>query len=130
MDYQRYLASREWALKKEQVRKRSRDKCERCKRAPYEATHHLTYERVGNERLEDLQAVCNACHEFLSAKTHVDPVEVYAKEKRIGDLVGRFVKETGIDPNKLTVIQLMHRLASLDKRSILEEFVQAYAAEV
>jgi hypothetical protein len=80
MDYQRYLASREWALKKEAVRKRSRNSCERCGRVPMQATHHLTYERIGNELLEDLQGVCNPCHEFLSAKTNIDPVETSYQE--------------------------------------------------
>jgi len=71
-EYQQYLASREWALLKEQIRKRSGDKCERCLRDPYESTHHLTYERVGNELLTDLLAVCNACHKFLSGKSKLD----------------------------------------------------------
>ncbi len=28
---------------------------------------------MGNEPLEDLQAICTPCHEFLSGKTHSDP---------------------------------------------------------
>ena len=73
MKYPQYLASREWALKREAVRKRSGNKCERCKKAPQDAVHHLTYERVGNEHLEDLQAICDPCHEFLSGKSDYDP---------------------------------------------------------
>jgi len=73
--YQAYLASREWALLKRQVRERSGGKCERCG-ADQEATHHLTYERIGEERLEDLQAVCNACHEYLSGLSDIDPTEL------------------------------------------------------
>lgn len=72
-DYQRYLASREWALLKEQVRARSGGICERCYRNPHEQTHHVTYARVGHERLEDLQGVCGGCHQWLSAKSPVDP---------------------------------------------------------
>jgi hypothetical protein len=74
-DYHKYLASREWALLKEQVRKRSGGACERCKVGLYAATHHLTYERLGHERLEDLLAVCEPCHEFLSGKSDVDPLK-------------------------------------------------------
>src|SRR2546426_1847649 len=65
-EYQKYLASREWALLKERVRERSGGICERCKSAPHQATHHLTYERVGQELLEDLLGVCEPCHEFVS----------------------------------------------------------------
>ncbi len=72
-DYKRYLASREWALRKEQVLDRSRGFCERCGLAPYESTHHVTYAHIGNEPLEDLLGVCNPCHEFLSAKSDYDP---------------------------------------------------------
>jgi hypothetical protein len=71
--YKQYLASREWMLKREAVRHRSGNKCERCKTGPQDAVHHLTYERVGNELLEDLQAICDPCHKFLSAKSHFDP---------------------------------------------------------
>lgn len=74
MNYQEYLASREWALKREAVRERSRNTCERCFSNPQDAVHHKTYERIGDEKLEDLIAVCNPCHEFLSAKSKIDPV--------------------------------------------------------
>jgi hypothetical protein len=70
--YQEYLASREWAEKREAVRERSGDRCERCG-GPQQAVHHLTYERIGHELLEDLQAVCDPCHEYLSAKREDDP---------------------------------------------------------
>lgn len=79
-DYQRYLASREWALLKEQVRIRSGGTCERCRNAPYQETHHLTYAHIGNEQIEDLLAVCHDCHAFLSAKSDYDPK---AAERRV-----------------------------------------------
>lgn len=72
VNYHEYLASREWALKKRQVRERSGGLCERCG-AAQEATHHLTYERLGDERLDDLLAVCRPCHEFLSGVIDTDP---------------------------------------------------------
>ena len=73
VDYGRYLASREWALLKEQVRLRCWGHCERCLVGSYEETHHLTYERIGHEVLDDLLAVCRNCHEFLSGKSDTDP---------------------------------------------------------
>lgn len=73
-NYKEYLASREWAALRQQVRARSNGGCERCKVGKHESTHHVTYERVGREKLDDLLAVCNACHEFLSAKSDYDPV--------------------------------------------------------
>lgn len=73
VDYHRYMASREWALKKEAVKKRSGGYCERCKIAPMQNTHHLSYEHVGNEPLNELQGTCRPCHEYLSAKRNDDP---------------------------------------------------------
>lgn len=78
MDYQRYLASREWALKREEVRERSGNCCEHCFSAPQQAVHHLTYASVGDEPLEDLMAVCNPCHEFLSGKIEYNPLNTWA----------------------------------------------------
>ncbi len=72
-DYQRYLASREWSLLREQVRQRSGNQCEHCFAAPQQAVHHLTYERLGSERLADLMAICNPCHAYLSGKSSENP---------------------------------------------------------
>lgn len=71
----RYYASREWAKLREAVRTRSGNKCERCKKNKMDAVHHLTYENVGHEPLEDLQAICDPCHAFLSGKLDSDPCE-------------------------------------------------------
>lgn len=70
--YQRYLCSREWNEKREAVRVRSRGYCERCLINPMQACHHLTYARKYNERLEDLQAICDNCHAFTHGKTDRD----------------------------------------------------------
>lgn len=72
-DYQAYLASREWSLKREAVRERSNNECERCWKAPQQAVHHLSYEHIGDEPLDELLAVCNPCHEWLSGKSNDDP---------------------------------------------------------
>lgn len=74
-DYKRYLASREWALKKRQVRERSGGQCERCIVGKYQDTHHITYERIGSEELSDLLGVCRPCHAYMSGTSDVDPAE-------------------------------------------------------
>src|SRR5678816_2559370 len=74
VDYYRYLASREWASLRKLVRQRSGGICERCKESPATQCHHLTYERLGCERLEDLQDLCTPCHEYESAVSTFDPL--------------------------------------------------------
>lgn len=88
-DYQAYLASREWALKREAVRKRSGNRCERVidgRRCPksQQSVHHLTYARIGHELLEDLLAVCNDCHKWLSGKSNFDPLGGASRNLNIG----------------------------------------------
>jgi len=74
--YAAYLCSREWAEKREAVRERAGNRCERCELLPMDACHHLTYERKYNENLEDLQSTCTPCHEFTHGKSSHDPVAV------------------------------------------------------
>lgn len=76
--YAAYLCSREWAEKREAVRSRASNRCERCEVLPMAACHHLTYKRKYKERLEDLQAICNPCHEFTHGKNDIDPCSMQA----------------------------------------------------
>jgi hypothetical protein len=59
--YRDYLASEHWR----QLRRRYResDLPQTCKcGAPGRDLHHLTYERLGSEHLEDLALICGKCH--------------------------------------------------------------------
>lgn len=73
IDYQQYLASREWRLKRKEVIERNEGICERCASRQIENVHHVTYERVGQELPSDLIGVCSPCHEYLSGERDNDP---------------------------------------------------------
>jgi hypothetical protein len=60
--YQAYLNSPKWKAKRILVLRRAKYKCEKCKRRQATQIHHKTYERVFNEPLSDLLAVCAPCH--------------------------------------------------------------------
>jgi len=62
-DYQIYQASNEWKARVTKVMLRANGICERCREHKAIHVHHLTYERVGEENLEDLQALCFDCHD-------------------------------------------------------------------
>lgn len=47
--------------------------CEKCLEMRASFVHHLTYERVGCERDEDLQAVCLACHRAWHPDKELQP---------------------------------------------------------
>lgn len=122
----RYYASREWALMKEQVRERSRGLCERCYNGKHEHTHHLTYERFGNELLKDLVGVCEPCHEFLSGKRIEDPANQFtARDAAL--IITIFDRVTNdeilkaeIDNNDLKMLTI-HELRMDFKRAIISE---------
>lgn len=92
MDYQQYLASREWRAKRKKVIELNNGICERCASRPIENVHHLTYENLGNERLSDLMGVCRPCHEYLAAERDDDPA--------IED-IKHFIAEHGLFPVKV-----------------------------
>lgn len=60
--YQKYINSEEWVAKRKLVLERARGRCEVCRHAKATQVHHLTYKNLGDEPLEDLQAVCLSCH--------------------------------------------------------------------
>jgi 5-methylcytosine-specific restriction endonuclease McrA len=59
--YRRYLDSPEWATRRIERLELAGGLCEDCD-AQATHVHHLTYRRVGAERLHDLRALCANCH--------------------------------------------------------------------
>jgi hypothetical protein len=64
--YRRYLQSAAWRAKCFLVRQRSGGWCERCRargrRSRASDVHHLTYVRLFDEHLTDLEHLCRDCH--------------------------------------------------------------------
>lgn len=73
VEYGTYMASREWRIRRREVIEHNDGLCYRCLSAPIKNVHHTTYERLGNERPDDLIGVCRSCHEYLSAERDDDP---------------------------------------------------------
>lgn len=65
MNYYEYINSPEWFEKTEKVRERNDGYCEVCCMRYGEHVHHRTYERLYNEKDEDLLHVCNFCHAMI-----------------------------------------------------------------
>ena len=64
MNYQTYLRSPEWEAKRKEKLESCQYKCECEGGCHRQATqiHHLHYDTLGNEDLQDLQALCAKCH--------------------------------------------------------------------
>jgi 5-methylcytosine-specific restriction endonuclease McrA len=72
-EYDKYLETPHWQSFRrlvfaEQRRRLGRNCCERCPKNGSEIkldVHHLTYERLGNEKTEDVQIICKDCHDKI-----------------------------------------------------------------
>ena len=66
-EYRAYLRSPAWRMKRDGKLFDAEYRCERCGYDGLDMpldVHHLTYERVGNERDSDLIVLCRSCHEM------------------------------------------------------------------
>lgn len=64
--YSDYLQSPQWRALRRKVLARDKGRCQGCLEADATQVHHLTYDRVGNEMLFDLVAMCKNCHHFVT----------------------------------------------------------------
>lgn len=61
--YDEYLSSPYWRrVVRPRILRRAAGRCELCHGDYNTEVHHLTYERLGHERDEDLMALCAGCH--------------------------------------------------------------------
>jgi len=69
-EYRRYLDSLAWKWRRRQTVRLAGGHCERCDRPLWGSwiAHHLTYDRVGYEAPNDLQALCHPCHELIHGR--------------------------------------------------------------
>ena len=72
IEYQQYLQTPAWRLKRDAVMKRDNRLCQGCLKNQATEVHHLTYDRIFDEMLFDLVAICRDCH---INKIHKNKVE-------------------------------------------------------
>lgn len=61
-EYHRYINSPEWREKRAERLFLDDRRCTRCEAAEQLEVHHVSYERLGNERMDDLRTLCGPCH--------------------------------------------------------------------
>ncbi len=62
MKWREYIDSPEWSAKRGQYKSSRSWVCFACGEKEQLHLHHLTYERLGSERLDDLIPLCQPCH--------------------------------------------------------------------
>jgi len=68
-EYKEYLKSKHWKNKRKEFYKTTEAKCSWCGETKNLNLHHLTYDNIGNEKLEDLICLCASCHKKLHQET-------------------------------------------------------------
>jgi 5-methylcytosine-specific restriction endonuclease McrA len=67
-EYNQYLNSDKWKLKRRKVLERDNYLCQACLTNEAQEVHHLTYENIYDEPLFELISVCKRCHEKIETK--------------------------------------------------------------
>ncbi|MBK7380736.1 MAG: hypothetical protein IPJ03_17400 [Ignavibacteriales bacterium] len=67
--YREYLESPEWQEKRKVKLKQANNKCQVCNSSKNLHIHHRTYERIFNEKPEDLTVLCSDCHQLFHQQT-------------------------------------------------------------
>lgn len=62
VNYNKYLQSETWKIKKQAVLNRDSYQCQMCGRIHSLHVHHITYKNLGKEPLSDLVTLCSFCH--------------------------------------------------------------------
>jgi nitrate/TMAO reductase-like tetraheme cytochrome c subunit len=68
--YHQYLLSDDWKEKRKLVMERDSNICQFCRILPAVDVHHLHYDNLFNEPLEDLRGVCLDCHRLIHHKSY------------------------------------------------------------
>lgn len=73
--YSNYIQSEDWKLKRSEVLLRDNNLCQVCKKDAAEEVHHITYDNLFNEKLEDLLSVCKICHKEIHSQLKKEELE-------------------------------------------------------
>lgn len=79
--YQKYLDSPEWAERRKYKLEQTGHRCQGCGDDERLEVHHLSYQRFGHERPEELMVLCHLCH-----------MHEHGRTPNIGPIAGRTLK--------------------------------------
>ena len=60
--YSEYIHSEKWGERRLAKIEQAHFRCEKCGEKHNLSVHHKTYDRLGNERTDDLIVLCSSCH--------------------------------------------------------------------
>ena len=102
MNYDDYMKSVEWDEKRSLRFRMDGFRCFQCGSAKNLQCHHITYERLGNERMSDLITLCSECHKRL----HEPKTVMKTEEEKRQDYFDRIQQISGIDREAMSLYRL------------------------
>jgi hypothetical protein len=84
-EYQFYLHSDEWKEKRSEMRDICDGLCMRCGDEG-NILHHMTYDNILCEPLDELEWVCERCHDRIHRTESIDVPEYARNYKKNGDI--------------------------------------------
>ena len=66
--YRQYTASNKWKIKRDNRMALDNHECALCFTTSHLQVHHITYDRIFNEKMSDLLTVCKSCHEIIHGR--------------------------------------------------------------
>ena len=90
-NYEKYIKSARWRNISEAMKKHANYTCARCKvRTPVLEVHHRKYDRLGKERMSDLEVLCKPCHDIADRK-RVEIREERGRQRRCNNALATYV---------------------------------------
>lgn len=81
--YQEYLRSYKWRKLRQLALEHTHHRCSSCGSTYKLEVHHRTYDRLGNEKLSDLQVLCMICHQRAHNPTAEDIRQQYEERLKV-----------------------------------------------
>jgi len=127
--YSKYLRSKGWKARREEVLDRTsttkggEKRCHICLEHNLLHIHHLTYDRVGEEDKKDLVALCPSCHKTFHS--YAKSLGIKLKDRERNRKLLRALRRTGHHKDKICdqdlrkkrVIEILTEIGGLPKVS-------------
>jgi hypothetical protein len=96
--YEKYMATKEWQRKRKEKLKEANYQCEKCGTAKNLHVHHINYDHLGFESLEELVVLCEKHHDSVHVHDNAKKKKMDTQQKKIFEEVKKVEKKDNRKP--------------------------------
>lgn len=123
--YYKYLKSSKWRLKRQQKFDQVGRRCEECGSLNKLHIHHLTYDRLYVEKLDDLKVLCEKCHSEAHKIINKDKKrKTIVKKKSKKELIRIKKKNRGIESAEKSKVSEISKMFSKGPIKVNEKYLK------